>query len=64
MNLGDQKIDVIIAKNDGSLIEKEAMKKGIELSLETLKLEKYSKNVISIYNESTKPMVTWQRLCL
>ncbi|MEI8236753.1 MAG: nucleotidyltransferase domain-containing protein [Methylococcaceae bacterium] len=40
MNLGDQKIDVIIAKNDGSLIEKEALKKGIELSLETLKLEK------------------------
>lgn len=43
MNLGDQKIDVIIAKNDGSLIEKEAMKKGIELSLETLKLEKIFK---------------------
>lgn len=43
MNLGDQKIDVIIAKNDGSLIEKEAMKKGIELSLETLKLEKLFK---------------------
>jgi hypothetical protein len=43
MNLGDQKIDVIIAKNDGSLIEKEALKKGIELSLETLKLEKLFK---------------------
>jgi len=43
MNLGDQKIDVILAKNDNSLIEKEAITKGIELRLDVLKLEKILK---------------------
>jgi predicted nucleotidyltransferase len=41
--LGEQKIDLIIAKNNNSLIEKEALTKGIELNLELLKLEKILK---------------------
>ena len=38
--LGEQKIDVVIAKDKNRPIEKEAIAKGIELNLENLKLEK------------------------
>ena len=38
--LGEQKIDVVIAKDKNRPIEKEAMTQGIELNLENLKLEK------------------------
>lgn len=40
MTLGEQKIDVVIAKDKNRPIEKEAIAKGIELNLENLKLEK------------------------
>lgn len=39
--LGEQKIDVVIAKDKNRPIEKEAIAKGIELNLENLKLEKF-----------------------
>ncbi len=38
--LGEQKIDVVIAKDKTRPIEKEAIEKGIELNLERLKIEK------------------------
>jgi len=40
ISLGEQKIDVVIAKDKNRPIEKEAIAKGIELNLENLKLEK------------------------
>ncbi len=43
MSLGEQKIDVVIAKDKNRPIEKEAIAKGIELNLENLKLEKILK---------------------
>jgi predicted nucleotidyltransferase len=38
--LGEQKIDVVIAKDKDRPIEQEAIEKGIELNLENLKIEK------------------------
>jgi predicted nucleotidyltransferase len=40
-SLGNQKIDVIIHSDENRFIEKEAISKGIKLSLETVKIEKY-----------------------
>ncbi|MFI3120574.1 MAG: nucleotidyltransferase domain-containing protein [Methylococcaceae bacterium] len=45
--LGEQKIDVVIAKDPSRAIEKQAIATGIELNLTNLKLEK-------IFNECTK----------
>jgi len=42
-SLGEQKIDVVIAKDKNRLIEKEAITQGIELNLENIKLEKIFK---------------------
>ena len=39
--IGEQKIDLVIAKDDTRLIEKEAIKEGIELNLYKIKLTKY-----------------------
>lgn len=47
MALGEQKIDVVIAKDQTSPIEMQAIEKGIELNLEHLKIEK-------IFNECAK----------
>jgi predicted nucleotidyltransferase len=41
--LGEQKIDVVIAKDKARPIEKEAIAKGIELNLENIKIEKIFK---------------------
>lgn len=41
--LGEQKIDVVIAKSEDSFIKREALEKGIELNLENIKLEKILK---------------------
>jgi predicted nucleotidyltransferase len=41
LSLGDQKIDVIVYRDENRLIEKEALTKGVKLSLETIKIEKY-----------------------
>lgn len=43
ISLGEQKIDVVIAKDKNRPIEIEAIAKGIELNLENLKLEKILK---------------------
>jgi predicted nucleotidyltransferase len=43
MSLGEQKIDIVIAKDNNRPIEKEAIAKGIELDLEKLKVEKLLK---------------------
>jgi len=43
MTLGEQKIDVVIAKDKTRPIEKEAIEKGIELNLENIKIEKIFK---------------------
>ncbi|MGZ5077666.1 MAG: nucleotidyltransferase domain-containing protein [Methylobacter sp.] len=43
MALGEQKIDVVIAKDQTRPIEKEAIETGIELNLENLKIEKIFK---------------------
>lgn len=40
-DLGEQKIDLIINKDKTRLVEKEALKKGIELNIDKIKLEKY-----------------------
>jgi len=40
---GEQKIDIVYAKDENRMIEQEALKKGIELNLKTIKLEKYFK---------------------
>lgn len=40
INLGEQKIDVVIAKDKNRLIEKEALETGINLNIETIKLDK------------------------
>jgi len=41
--LGEQKIDIVFAKDNERLVEQEAVSKGIELNLEKIKLEKYFK---------------------
>lgn len=41
--LGEQKIDVVIAQDQTRPIEKEAMAKGMELDLDTIKIEKIFK---------------------
>lgn len=40
-SLGEQKIDVVIAKNSNRLIEKEALKDGIMLDENRIRIEKY-----------------------
>ncbi len=42
-DLGEQKIDLVIAKDKTRLVEKEALEKGVELNIDTIKLEKYFK---------------------
>ncbi|MCD6432897.1 MAG: hypothetical protein J7L21_02540, partial [Sulfurimonas sp.] len=39
--IGEQKIDLVIAKDEQRLIEKEAVEKGVELDLSKIKLQKY-----------------------
>ena len=39
--IGDQKIDVLLSKDKSRAIEKEALKKGVELNTDRLKLQKY-----------------------
>lgn len=39
--LGEQKIDLVFSADGDRLIEKEAKQKGVELRLETIKLQKY-----------------------
>jgi predicted nucleotidyltransferase len=40
--LGEQKIDVVLEKDNLRLIEQEAMKKGIKLDINQIKLDKYT----------------------
>ncbi len=42
-SFGEQKIDLVIAKDGISLVEKEALEKGVELNIDKIKLEKYFK---------------------
>jgi len=42
-NLGEQKIDIVLKKDDKRLIEIEAKEKGIELDLNKIKIDKYFK---------------------
>jgi predicted nucleotidyltransferase len=65
MTLGEQKIDVVIAKDKNRPIEKEAIAKGIELNLENLKLEKILKECdkhLQRINEASSDMATFMPL--
>ena len=39
--IGDQKIDVVLSREQNRAIEQEAIKKGVELNINRLKIEKY-----------------------
>jgi predicted nucleotidyltransferase len=65
MSLGEQKIDIVIAKDKNRPIEKEAIAKGIELNLENLKLEKILKECdkhLQRINEAYSDMSTFMPL--
>ena len=65
MSLGQQKIDVVIAKDKNRPIEKEAIAKGMELNLENLKLEKILKECgkhLQRINEAYSDMSTFMPL--
>ena len=65
MSLGEQKIDVVIAKDKKRPIEQEAIAKGIELNFENLKLEKILRECdkhLQRINEAYSDMSTFMPL--
>ena len=66
MVLGEQKIDVVFAKDYNRLIEKEAITKGIELKLDAIKLEKKFKECdkhLQRINEAYGDMTLFMPIC-